>query len=95
MQLPCPQRGGALPPTVDLLPRDNAVDNPVTTTGRTVCIGTNRMLVHKCLEWCWGVPLMYAKEHEYQSPYRPYYKFALFLISIFGIAEAYIWLTPF
>ncbi len=36
---------------------------------------------------------MYAKEHEYQSPYRPYYKLALLLISAIGIAEAYIWLT--
>lgn len=37
---------------------------------------------------------MYVKEHEYQSPYRAYYKFALLLISVIAIAEAYIWLSP-
>lgn len=38
---------------------------------------------------------MYAKEHEYQSPYRPYYKFALLLVSVLAIAEVFTWLTRF
>lgn len=37
---------------------------------------------------------MYAKEHEYQSPYGRYYKIALFVVAVVAVAQAYSWLTP-